>query len=300
MSSVLDVAAQPPMQSRQPVLLIDREKFKLNFNKRHFLLGHRLRGNPLLSLPRIIELARDTARIRPEDLYYDAGVTDIDERWGTSPSAFPVDETIRRIETAGAWIALKGAEKDPAYAALLNDCMSDLLDVSGRDLERKMRRKEVIIFVTSPNRVTTYHIDSECNFLLQVEGSKDISIFPQDDREVLPETEIEQFWTIDRNAARYKPHLQHHADRFTLEPGMGVHIPINAPHWVQNGDNVSIAVSINYHSYASERANIYRLNYYLRHKLGVTPTPPFRSPARDFVKRSIGKAYMTLRGKPDT
>lgn len=53
---------------------------------------------------------------------------------------------------------------------------------------------------------------------------------------------------------------------------MGVHIPINAPHWVKNANNVSIAVSINYHVWASERANIYRINYYLRNKLGVTPT----------------------------
>jgi hypothetical protein len=36
-----------------------------------------------------MELARDTALSRPGDLYFDAGVTDIDERWG----AFPVDET---------------------------------------------------------------------------------------------------------------------------------------------------------------------------------------------------------------
>jgi hypothetical protein len=297
--SVSDVSSPAASQSHQPLLLIDREEFRQNSNKRHFILSHRLCGNPLLSLPRIIELERDTALSRPDDIYCDAGVTDLNQRWGTSPAAFSIDETIRRIETAGAWIVIKGAANDPAYAKLLADCMSDILEVSGPELERKMHHKDVIIFVTSPNRLTTYHIDSECNFLLQVEGSKVISIFRADDREVLPEEKIEQFWTTDRNAARYKPHLQDHADRFTLEPGMGVHIPINSPHWVQNGNNVSIAVSINYHSGASERANIYRINYYLRNKPGVTPTPPFRSPARDFVKRSIGKIYQTLRGKPD-
>ena len=177
--------------------------------------------------------------------------------------------------------------------------MSDILEVSGPKLDRKMSYKKVDIFVTSPNRVTTYHIDSESGFLLQVEGTKEISLFRYDDREVLPEEELEQFWTVDRNAPRYKPHLQHHADQVRLEPGTGVHIPINAPHWVQNGNNISISLSINYHAFANERANIYRLNYHLRNKLGVTPTPPFRSPARDFVKRSIGKIYQTLRGKPD-
>lgn len=299
MSSVLDVPSQPASQSRQPLVLIDREKFRQNFNKRHFMLSHRLYGHPLLALSRIIELARDTALTRPNDLYYDSGVTDINERWGTSQPAVLVDETIRRIETAGAWILIKRAEEDPAYAKLLGDCMSDLLEVSGPELERHMRYKKIDVFVSSPNRVTTYHIDSESGFLLQVAGTKEISLFRYDDRDVLTEEEIEQFWTVDRNAPRYKPQLQHHADEVTLEPGMGVHIPINAPHWVKNANNVSIAVSINYHVWASERANIYRINYYLRNKLGVTPTPPFRSPPRDFVKRSIGTVYQKMRGKPN-
>ncbi|ACK50647.1 transcription factor jumonji JmjC domain protein [Methylocella silvestris BL2] len=278
------------------LLIIDKDQFRQNFNKRHFTLQHRLTGHPLLALPRLLELARDTAQKRPNDLYYDTGVTDIDEKWGQRPLAFPVDETIRRIESAGAWIALKGAEQDPAYAKLLDDCMSDLLEVSGRDLERNMRRKEVIVFITSPGRLTTYHIDSECNFLLQVQGTKVISIFRPDDREVLPEEEIEAFWTNSRNAAQYKPQLQDHADEVKLGPRDGVHIPINAPHWVRNGDEISIAVSINYHSYGNERANIYRMNYFIR-KMGLKPTPPFQSPVQDFVKRRVGSAVMALRGK---
>ncbi len=296
-SALVDSTVAPPSANEGHFLLIDKDKFSQNFNKHHFSLQHRLTGHPLFALPRIIELARDTAASRPDDLYYDAGVTDINERWGQKPAAFPVDETIRRIETAGAWIALKGAEKDPAYAELLDRCMSDLLEVSGRELERNMRRKEVIVFVTSPKRVTTYHIDSECNFLLQVEGSKDVSIFRQDDREVLSEEEIEEFWTTNRNAAVYKPQLQSHADVIHLKPGDGVHIPINAPHWVQNGDDISISVSINYHSWGSERANIYRINRYLR-KIGLKPTPPFQSPTQDFIKRRLGSAVMALRGRP--
>ena len=83
-------------------------------------------------MPRLIELARNTAATRADDLYYDAGVQDIRQRWGTAPAAFPVDETIARIENAGAWIALKRADTDPSYAAILDRCMSDILQVSGR------------------------------------------------------------------------------------------------------------------------------------------------------------------------
>jgi hypothetical protein len=277
------------------MLKLDPTLFSERFNQRHFLLQHTLSGHPLFQLPRLIELARDTAKQRPWDLYYDAGVTDIGERWGTSPCAYAVDETIERIESAGAFIILKRAESDPAYARILDACMSDILEVAGPALNRKMRRKEAIVFIASPHRLTTYHIDSECNFLLQLQGSKTISVFRQDDRDVLTEEEIERFWTADTNAAVYKPHLQNRADTIVLEPGTGLHIPVNAPHWARNGDHVSVAVSINYHSYDSERAGIYCVNYYLRRKLGLVPTPPFRHPVLDAVKRPIGAVMLRLR-----
>ena len=266
---------------------LDRNIFREKFNRRQFVFRHHLSDEPLFQLPRLIELARSTAATRADDLYYDAGVQDIGQRWGTAPAAFPVDQTINSIEHAGAWIVLKRADSDPRYAALLDRCMSDILEVSGRELERKMRRKEVIVFITSPNRLTTYHIDSENNFLLQLSGKKEINLFRPEDREVTTDEEIECFYSIDTNAAIYKPELQHRAEVLTMEPGMGVHIPVNAPHWLRNGDNISISVSINYHGYDSERAAIYRTNHYLR-RLGLTPTPPFRSPVVDQLKRPIG------------
>jgi hypothetical protein len=272
----------------EPLLALPPQTFRDDFNKRHFPIEHRLSGHPLFELPRLIELARDTARDRPEDLYYDAGVNGLGQRWGTSPCAVPVDEAIRRIETSCAWIVLKCADRDPAYRKLLDACMSDVLRASGRELERKMRRKEVIIFITSPERLSTYHIDSECNFLLQIQGRKEISVFRRDDREVLPEEEIERFWTVDSNAAVYRPQLQHRADVIMLEPGKGLHIPVNAPHWLRNGDNISVSVSINYHSWYRDYADLYCFNYYLRNKFGIEPTPPFQSPALDAMKRPVG------------
>jgi hypothetical protein len=73
-----------------------------------------------------------------------------------------------------------------------------------------------------------------------------------------------------------------------LVPGNGVHIPVNCPHWVQNDDNVSVSVSINYHSWNREYADLYCANYYLRKKLKLTPTPPWQSPLLDAVKRPVG------------
>jgi len=146
-----------------------------------------------------------------------------------------------------------------------------------------MKNSQSIIFITSPHRITEYHIDRECSLLLQVHGKKTIHVFDQTDREVLTEDELERFWTNDNNAASYKPHLQNRANTFLLEPGKAVHIPINAPHWLENGDDISVSINQNF-QYKNERlANIYRANYYMR-KMGLNPLPPGRSHLMDRIK----------------
>jgi hypothetical protein len=71
-----------------------------------------------------------------------------------------------------------------------------------------------------------------------------------------------------------------------MTPGTVVHIPVNAPHWVKNHDNVSISVSVNFQFRDRMLANVYRANYALR-KLGVRPTPPGRSGLRDLLKSCV-------------
>jgi hypothetical protein len=131
--------------------------------------------------------------------------------------------------------------------------------------------------------VTSYHIDRECNFLLQIRGEKDLFVFDREDREVLPEEEIERFWSVDNNAAIYKRQLQSRAITYKLAPGMGAHIPVNCPHWLRNGDNISISLSVNFQFLDSMRANLYRANYMLR-KFGLRPSAPGTSPALDRAK----------------
>ncbi|MDQ6708417.1 MAG: transcriptional regulator [Acidobacteriota bacterium] len=282
-------AAKPPME-------IDPAAFKQNFNRRHFPVRHNLSDHPLFQLPRLIELARDTANSRPGDLYYDLGDVRVDQRWDTSPvRALPVDESIRRIESAGAWIILKKAERDPEYRELLERCMANLLELTGREFQKQMKVQEAIVFVTSPNRVTSYHIDSECNFILQIRGEKDIYVFDQNDRDVVPEQELERFWAVDTNAGTYKPQYQDRSETYRLGPGRGVHVPVNAPHWLKNGNNISITLSINFRFHDSARANLYRANYLMR-KFGIAPAPPGISPGRDAMKRSLMGGVLRVKG----
>ncbi|HEY6430578.1 MAG TPA: hypothetical protein VIZ17_01230 [Acetobacteraceae bacterium] len=270
------------------MLHFDKQEFQDKFNRVHFQLTHDLVDQPEFSLPRLIELAKQTAETRPDDLYCDVGQVEIGQRWETiAKAALPIDELIRRIETQGAWIVLWRAERDPAYSAMLTQVISDILEMTGREVDRIIKKKEIILFITSPNRITTYHIDRECNFLLQIKGQKEISVFSREDREVLPETELERFWTADNNAPIYRPHFQDRADVVMLNPGTGIHIPVNAPHWLKNGDNISVTASFNFQFRDSVRADLYRANYYFR-RLGLHPRPPFASPVADVVRQPLG------------
>jgi hypothetical protein len=250
------------------------------FDRQAFQFRHLLADHPLFKIPRLVQLVLSQPS---NELYFDQGDASIDQRWNAMPpKTLSLDQAIQKIEEAKAWIIINHAERrDPEYRELLDKALDEIL--IGSHLEHQIKSREVIIFVSSPRRVTTYHIDRECNFLLQVAGEKTIYIFDRDDRQILAEEEIEQFWSRDNNAARYKPQHQERAQAFHLTPGDGVHIPVNCPHWVQNGDQVSVSVSINFQFHDRVRANIYRMNYLMR-KAGFDPTPPGRVGWKDSLK----------------
>jgi len=255
-----------------------------------FSLNHNLADHPLFALPRLVELAKNTAQQRPECVHFDVGASSVGQRWDqTSASEWPVDETIRRIKTAAAWIVIRQAHLDPGYSDVLQACLEELLQNCDPDLKKQIKSTEAIIFITSPNRLTTYHIDRECNFLLQVRGEKTMYVFDRNDREILPEEEIERFWSVDNNAAVYKPQYQDRAFPFLLKPGNGLHIPINSPHWLQNGNDISISLNINLQFHERVAGNLYRANYVLR-RMGITPARPGRSRVRDAIKARLATA----------
>jgi hypothetical protein len=260
----------------------DEVEFREQFNRKSFEFGHFLSNHPLFEIPRLVELSK---KLEAEKCaWHDEGNIRIDQRWDESPlGSLSVDETIRQIEHAGAWIILKQSERDPEYRALLDECMAEIQSLLRRDLSKEMLVREVIIFIASPNRITPYHIDRECNFILQIHGEKDISVFDQHDRDVLPEEEIERFWTVDHNAPIYKQQYQDRAKVYRLVPGNGIHVPVNAPHWIQNDNNISVTLSVNFQFRETFPANVYRANHLLR-RLGLSPTPPGVSSFKDAIK----------------
>jgi hypothetical protein len=265
-------------------IVTDPKTARENFNRHSFEVSHHLSSHPLFQLPKLLELAERTAKSRPDDLYYDMGEVRAGQRWDQIPTAkFSAVEAMRQLESADAWFLFRHTQRDAEYRELFDRGLKEIKEIAGDGIDSQIRQEDILIFVTSPKRVTPYHIDRECNFLLQIRGTKTIHVFDRDDRDILPDDEIERFWAVDNNAPVFRPQYQDRAASYKMMPGSGVHIPVNCPHWVQNDDNISISLSVNFQFLDSMRANLYRSNYYLR-KYGLKPSRPGEHIARDAAK----------------
>jgi hypothetical protein len=276
------------------------EVFSQNFNRLPHEVQHTLATNPLFQLPALAELAeRVAARKNPHhpkgDLYFDQETGDANTKPGLHDQAkINIAELVSAIEKGQTWIILKHIEREPGYREVFENCICDILDLTGRNIVKSIKWFEAILFITSPNRVTKYHIDRECSWLLQIHGDKDIHFFDRADKDVLPDDELERYWVVNNLSAVYKPQYEPRAMVYHMRPGTGVHSPVNTPHWLQNGNNVSVSLSINFqfHEYAWE--NLFKANYYLR-RAGLTPTPPGKYPLADRMKSRAYTAVQSMK-----
>jgi hypothetical protein len=265
-------------------ILWDRSQFLQNFNREPFFVEHRLSGHPLFNLARLVELARALPQDRVE---YNAGDLPLTLDPAKTPrNGLSVEETIRRIEECRSWMVLKNVEVDPDYRRLLDECLDPLLE-----WRPDIRTREAFVFISSPGAVTPYHIDPECNFLLQIRGEKTVRMFPPDDRTILTEEELERFYAGgSRNLLRLDDVMESKSRQFELTPGRGLHFPVAAPHWVRNGPEVSVSFSVTFRTEDSDRREIlYRVNHRLR-RLGLRPRPVGASRAVDDWKYSLFRA----------
>src|SRR5439155_19555631 len=92
-----------------------------------------------------------------------------------------------------------------------------------------------------------YHMDRELNLLLQVKGTKQVSLWNPADRIVMSELERETLFT-DYLAKRpqLRDELRPLEMKFQIGPGEGVHHPFIAPHLVVNGKEPSVSWAITF------------------------------------------------------
>jgi len=287
------------------MLRIHPAAFADNFNKNAFKIGHTLVGHPLFELPRLVRLAQ---RLSPTGgtnsvLYFrgdnainqfDANVIATSAQKRQTPRqtfvarnlerpALAVEETVAQIESCNAWMQLRDVGADPQYKLLLDEVMKEFAE-QAQPLAPGICSVRADIFVSSPGATTPFHLDEEHNFLLQIRGSKELAIMDGSDRRVLREAQIAAFYQGNGELAPYAPELERFAEHVHLGPSEGVHIPPCYPHWVQNGNAVSISFGVLWQSdHTARQRNLYRVNRWLR-GVGLAPRPAGESSVVDELK----------------
>ncbi len=258
-------------------------------------LRHQLIDHPLLSIERLVELARllPTASVE-----YNSGDLPIAQDPAKTPmNGLSAEETVRRIAENKSWIVLKNIEQDSFYSSLLDECLVEAAPVA-MAATGEMYKREGFVFVSSPGSVTPFHMDPEHNILMQVRGSKTFNIFPPDSAEIVSDEGHEKFHQPGghRNLP-YKDDYSRLAQAVAMGPGDALYVPVKSPHWVKVGPDVSVSLSITWRSDASDaEAFLRRANGWLRAK-GLTPPPPGAAPLRDRTARLAARLASRLKGR---
>jgi hypothetical protein len=265
------------------LLQIDARELEESFGRHPFTVEHSLTEHPLLSVESIARLAD---RIPAGSVEHNRG--DVPEvlASGDAPREdLSAGEIARGIETNGCWMVLKHIEQDPEYKRLLDETLDEVAPLVS-DREGGMHKREGFVFLSAPGSVTPSHIDPEHNFLLQVRGWKEMHVGHFGDPKAEQEL-LERYYAGGHRNIEWKPE---EATVYRLDPGQGIYVPVHAPHFVRNGDAVSVSLSITWFTPAIQRdARVHALNARLR-RLGISPVPPGRRAAADHAKASAVRA----------
>lgn len=275
---------------------IDAETFRENFNRAPFHIKHNLVDHPLFSLPRLVELSK----MLPADQvkYHSGDIQPSTTLYGGRDNGLSIQETIRRIEECRSWMVMRYVEKDPEYREFIDQCL-DEIQAYTEPIDPGMVMRQAFIFVTSPLSVTPWHTDPEYSFLLQIRGTKTLKIITPSP---LSEEELEKYYAYTTNP-EFRDDYYQMASTYDLCGGEGLHFPLSVPHWVHNGDTVSISISITFQTRASDgRTLVYKTNNYLRER-GLKPAPYGRSQMRDgskvFAFRAARRAMKLFGRSPE-
>lgn len=245
-------------------------------------LSHSLGEHHLLTLPSLVELA---SSLPTDSVEYNPGALPI----GIAPEDIPapllsISETIRSIEENGSWMVLKRIEQHPAYAQLLAEILSEIEPLV-REKTGAMLGTEGFVFISSPGAVTPFHFDPEHNILMQIRGQKVMTVFPANN-DTIVSAEAHELFHLGKHHRNltWDDGFAPFGDPISLGTGEAIYVPVKSPHWVQNGPEVSISLSVTWRSeWSYQEADARAFNHRLR-RMGITPSATKRWPQSNLPK----------------
>lgn len=263
-----------------------------------FRINHSLGHHPLLGLKQLAGLA---ASLPEERVDWNRGQLNIDHNPDDpAKNGLSQLDTVLRIATCRSWIAFRDVGREREYSPMVGEMIQEV----GRMLSKRglqMIQPRCDIYLSSPHAVTPCHVDQHNSFLLQVQGQKSVSVFDRDDRRILPIERLERSASTGDKSMKMSRKYAHLAEVHQLTPGRGLHLPARAPHYVRNGTEVSISLSLTFRTVVTDQERgVLCINRRLR-QIGLKPAAPGASSSKDSIKlaafRSLGGPQRVLRKK---
>lgn len=270
---------------------IDPATFGRHFGRSPMPVKHGLTEHELLTREALAELAE---ALPEEKVEHNLGTIDAVHPDMDAPKVdLPPGEVVRTIEENKSWMILRNIELHPPYKRLLDETLNEIEPLV-RDWEGGMEKRLGFIFLSAPSSTTPSHFDPEHNFLLQVQGSKRMTVgaFPEgEDRD----ERIERYYG-DYEAGANLSDLPASPVDYDLEPTDGIYVPPHDPHWVKNGPETSVSLSVTFLTPTLvARSHAHAVNHRLR-RIGLNPKRAGTHDGRDRAKSAAVKTARRVAG----
>lgn len=267
-------------------------RFAAAYPETPHIIAHDLAKHKLLSLVSLGSLA---SKLPEKSIEYNRGNLPIGVDGKPGATGLSIEETILHIASTNSWAVLKNIEQVTEYKALLLTLLSELKPAIEAKTG-KMLRPQGFIFISSPNAVTPYHFDPEHNLLMQLTGSKVMTQFPAGDATYAPDEIHEGYHSGGGRELVWRDELAEGGTDFSLSPGEALFVPVMAPHYVRNGPQSAISLSITWRSeWSFAEADARGFNRLMRHTK-LHPKAPERWPATNRGKSLAYRCWRKLAG----
>jgi hypothetical protein len=217
--------------------------------------------------------------------------------WRSWQSGYAGDLTgaalLTGVKAGRIWLNLRAANHYLDDYAALSDEIFASKEANVKGL--KTLKHDLGVLISSPNAQVFYHLDSALVSLWQIVGTKTVRVYEPNAPYARPE-QIEA--VILRETPEQIPFdtaWDEAALEVTLEPGMMVTWPQNAPHRIVNGPMMNVSLSVEFMTpQALLRANVIYANGVLRRRFGMNPAIQQGLDPSALAKFGLARAFKML------
>ena len=260
----------------QPIITWQPAEVARMFGHQPIRMEHRLHTHPLFSRDALADLIERY----PEDKYllvHMGPQGNPRKLWREGKiGKMSGHAVIDAIEEGRLWLNLKHVnDVDPQHQTLLDQVYGEIED----NVAIQPYGYFSGILISSPRAQVYYHFDTMGQNLWQIAGSKKIYIYPATPPFVTDKL-VEQITLYhDETSIPYEPWYDQYARVFDLRPGQMVQWDLNAPHRIENDDQLSVSFTTEFFTKQIRRHVLMMSGNGLVRQVGINPSRTTKGPA---------------------